>query len=216
MVIFGYTDKAQKRIIGKQFMKWSWYTSWCRLIAASGMAAIVYETLDPVDDLAAIEKFIRENDKDLLIDKDRIGAFAVSGNTPTAISRLLDESNDFFKCGVFYYGFTLTFDSQYLNPFDSLYKDWGFSAPRIPDSTYWNLDAPLMLVRAGKDKLTYLNQTIEEFIITAMQKNLPVTLINYSNGRHGFDAFNDNDTTRTIIESTLDFWKFYLLNSKSD
>ena len=73
-----------------------------------------------------------------------------------------------------------------------------------------------MLVRAGKDKLTYLNQTIEEFIITAMQKNLPVTLINYSNGRHGFDAFNDNDTTRMIIESTLDFWKFYLLNSKSD
>ncbi len=210
VIVFGYTDKAQNRIIGKQFKKWSVYTSWCRLIAASGIAAIVYETLDPVEDLAAIEKYIKENQKDLLIDKDRMGVFAVSANTPTAISRLLDESNDFFTCGVFYYGFTLTFNSKYLNPIDSLYKNWGFSIGRIPDSAHWNLDAPIMLVRAGRDKLTYLNQTIDEFVDVAGKKNLPLTLINYSNGRHGFDGYDDNDTTRMIVKSTLEFWKFYL------
>jgi len=216
VIVFGYTDEAQNKIVGNQFRKLSWYTSWCRIIAASGMAAIAYETIDPVDDLVAIEMFIKENEEDLLISKDRIGAFAVSANTPAAISRLLDASNEFFKCGVFYYGFVLTHNSKYLSPIDSLSKHMGFSTPRLADDINLNLNAPMMLIRAGMDNVPYLNQTLNEFLNLAQKNNLPVTLINYPNGVHGFDAFNDNDTTRMIIESTIEFWRFYLFNSNSN
>ena len=50
----------------------------------------------------------------------------------------------------------------------------------------------------------------------ALKKNLPVTLINYTNGLHGFDAYNDNDTTRMIVKRTIEFWRFYLQNTNSN
>jgi len=92
----------------------------------------------------------------------------------------------------------------------------GFSTPRLADDINLNLNAPMMLIRAGMDNVPYLNQTLNEFLNLAQKNNLPVTLINYPNGVHGFDAFNDNDTTRMIIESTIEFWRFYLFNSNSN
>ncbi len=44
--------------------------------------------------------------------------------------------------------------------------------------------------------------------VKALSKNLPITLVNYSNGTHGFDTSIDNDLTRQIIKNTIEFWKF--------
>jgi steroid delta-isomerase-like uncharacterized protein len=38
-------------------------------------------------------------------------------------------------------------------------------------------------------------------------------MINYSNRVHGFDAYFDNETTRQIIKTTLEFWKVYKNNN---
>lgn len=216
VIIFGYSDEAQNKIIGKQFRKWSWYTSWCRIIAASGMAAIVYETIDPVYDLNALEDFLIKNESETFIDKNKIGVFAVSANTPTAISKLLATENNIFRCGAFYYGLILTRNSEYLNQWDSISNEMGFVIPELDEKTSWNKEIPIMLIMAGMDKFPNLNASMQEFYDVATNENLIIELTNFSSGVHGFDAFNDNDTTRMIIENTLEFWKSNLLNSNSN
>jgi hypothetical protein len=67
-----------------------------------------------------------------------------------------------------------------------------------------------MIIRAGKDNVPYLNQSITSFHEKALNQNLPITFINYPDGVHGCDTYTDNETTRQIIRNTLEFWKFYL------
>jgi hypothetical protein len=45
--VYGYTNAGQIKATGNQLRKWSANTSWCRLVAASGMVAIAYETINP-------------------------------------------------------------------------------------------------------------------------------------------------------------------------
>jgi dienelactone hydrolase len=86
----------------------------------------------------------------------------------------------------------------------------GFSTPKIPEPANWRKDVPILIVTAGKDYVPYINPSNADFISKAIALNLPVTLINYPTGQHGFDALDDNETTRMIIKTTLDFWKFHL------
>src|SRR5262249_8958093 len=58
------------------------YTSWGRLLAASGMNAIAYNYRDPVGDLAALLAHLRDNAASLGIDASRLGIWAASGNVP--------------------------------------------------------------------------------------------------------------------------------------
>ncbi len=208
--VFGYTDIAAKKLIGRQFRNYSWYISWCKIIAASGMAAILYETVDPVNDLVSLAKYIQSNQDKLLIDKNNIGTYSCSANTPVAITNILNSSNNFFKCTVIYYGFFLTDDFEYLPQIDTLSQKMGFKTPRLTDPINWRKDVPILIVRAGLDKVPFINQTLWNFYMKATNQNLAVTLINYPKGLHGFDASNNNNTTRMIIKSTLDFWKFNL------
>ena len=158
--VFGYTDIAAKKLIGRQFRNYSWYISWCKIIAASGMAAIVYETVDPVNDLVSLAKYIQSNQDKLMIDKDNIGTYSCSANTPIAIANILNSSNNFFKCTVIYYGFFLTDDFEYLPQIDTLSKKMGFKTPRLTDPINWRKDVPILIVRAGLDKVPFINQTL--------------------------------------------------------
>jgi len=210
IVVYGFTDKAQRIIAGQQLRSWMPYLTWCRIIAASGMAAVVYETVDPENDLLSLEKYLKSNQDKLMIDMDKIGAYTCSGNTPTAICSILNSSNNIFKCAAIYYGLILTQDFEYLSQIDTLSQKMGFKTPRLGDLKEWNKNIPILFVRAGLDNVPYLNQAFKNFYAKALDQNLPLTLINYSNGLHAFDIYNDNDTTRQIIKTTLDFWKFNL------
>lgn len=86
----------------------------------------------------------------------------------------------------------------------------GFSTPRLPDPALWKKDVPIMIVRAGKDNVPYINQSLSSFYEKALFQNLPVVLVNYPDGTHGFDTSIDNDLTRQIIKNTLEFWRFNL------
>jgi hypothetical protein len=52
--VFGYTNEGQIKTAKHQLRTWSPYTSWCKVIAASGMAAIVYETINPENDIKSL------------------------------------------------------------------------------------------------------------------------------------------------------------------
>lgn len=210
IIVYGYTNKAQIKLTGNQLRKWSWYISWGKIIAASGMAAIAYETLDPENDLTSLIKYLNSNVDKLQIDINNIGAYTCSANTPTAIANILNNSNSSFKCAAIYYGIFLTKDFKYLSLIDSLSQNMGFVTPRLSEPASWKKDVPLMIVSAGKDYVPHTKESLSGFIDKAINQNLPITWINYSNGLHGFDAYNDNETTRQIINNTLEFWKFHL------
>ena len=65
---------------------------------------------------------------------------------------------------------------------------------------------PIMLVRAGLDKPGILTGTAE-FVQQALEANLPLHLINYPQGHHGFEVIDNNDFSREIIEQAFIFLK---------
>jgi len=208
--ISGAPDSSMVKLVGNPFRKFSQYTSWCKLVAASGMAAIVYETIDPKNDLISLTEYINSERVNLSIDKNKLGAFVCSGHTPAAAYNILSASS-IFKCGVLYYGFFLPQDFLNITVIESMFKQRGFQKPSaLPDPALWKKDVPLLIVRAGMEETPYINQSMQSFVNHAINHNLPITLINYPDGAHGFDAYNDNETTRQIIKTTIEFWKFNL------
>lgn len=208
--VLGYTDEAGKKLVGSEFKKYIQLTSWCRIISASGLAAIIYQSFNPEKDIISLLTYLSSNEEKLQIDNNRLGAFTLSAHTPTAISTILTGSTNNFKCAVVYYGFFLTNDFKYLPQIDSISKIMGFMTPRLSDPATWRKDVPIMIIRAGKDNVPYINQSLSNFLDKALSLNLPISLINDPNGSHAFDIYNDDETTRQIIRVTLGFWKYHL------
>lgn len=214
IIVYGCTNEGQIKLIGNQFRNWSVHISLCKIIATSGLAAIIYETIDPENDIISLSKYIQFNHDKLSIDDNNIGAFTCSSNTPVAITNILNASTNIFKCAVVYYGIFLTKELEKLPQIDSVF---GFQNPRLSEPINWNKNVPLYIVKAGLDNDPYAFRSLLNFYNNAINQNLPVTLINYPNGQHGFDFLNDNDTTEMIVKNTLAFWKFYLnLNKNSN
>jgi hypothetical protein len=70
----------------------------------------------------------------------------------------------------------------------------------------FRLDLPVLYVRAGLDRPP-LNEAITTIAARAVAQNAPLTLLNYAGGHHGFEALDDNDATRDVIDQTLEFVK---------
>ncbi len=210
IIVLGYPDVAGQKLLGSEFKNYIQLVSWCKIISASGMAGIVYQSINPEKDIITLSNYLKTNENKLKIDINKIGAWTCSAHTPTTISYILNGSDNIFKCAVVYYGFFLTNDFKYLQQIDTISQKMGFKTPRLPEPTTWRKDVPIMIIRAGKDNVPYINQTLANFYDKALNQDLAITLINYQNGVHGFDAALDNETTRQIIKNTLEFWKFYL------
>ncbi len=210
IIVLGYTDMAGQRLLGSKFKNYITFISWCKIIAASGMAAIVYESVNPGQDIIALSNYLKSNESELSIDNSKIGAFTLSAHSPTTINEVLTGPSNIFKCAVVYYGFFLTNDFINLPQIDAISQNMGFSTPRLPDPASWKKDVPIMIVRAGIDNVPYINESLASFYEKALDQDLPIVLINYPNGTHGFETNMDNDLTRQIIKSTLEFWKFNL------
>jgi dienelactone hydrolase len=86
----------------------------------------------------------------------------------------------------------------------------GFIPSRLPESTTWKKDVPILIVHAGKDFVPHTDESITVFTAEAIKQKVPITLIHYATGIHGFDVYEDNKEIREIIKTTLEFWKFYL------
>ena len=69
---------------------------------------------------------------------------------------------------------------------------------------------PMLVVRAGKDEIPKLNESIATFMQRAMEVNAPVTLIIHPTGPHGFENKVDDRRTKEIVHTVLDFLKWHL------
>jgi hypothetical protein len=211
IIVAGYPDGGLQKMMGARFKEMGFTTSWGQLLAASGMATIIYTNQEPAADITALLQYVRQNAASLGIDKNRIGLWAASGNVPLALSILMREDSDYLKCAVLCYGLML--DSKESTIVADTASQFGFTNPcagKSIDDLPQNL--PLFIARAGQDQFPRLNETIDHFIAKALVRNLPVTLVNYPSGPHAFDIMDDSETSREIIKQILTFMRFHLLS----
>jgi Esterase/lipase len=216
-VIFvtGYADPGFQKMLGCTQNEMASYVSWAELTAASGLVAVTYKNREPPADASAVVSYIRANAASLDIDENRIGVWSCSGNVPTALSVLMREGQDFLKCAVLCYGLMLDLDGETAVADAS--RQWKFANPSAGRSVD-DLPAglPLFIARAGKDIFPRLNETIDRFVIHALNRNLAITVVNHPDGPHAFDVEHDSETSREIIRQVLAFMRFHLLDASRE
>ncbi|HVZ20954.1 MAG TPA: hypothetical protein VG871_07825 [Vicinamibacterales bacterium] len=203
VIAFGFPDpEGRIRMFGP-------ITSWARLIAASGSAAVVLGTASPADDLLEALGYLRANAASLGLDERRIGLFATSGNAPVALATLMNDRT--LACAALLYGYTLDLDGT--TAVADAARQFGFanaSAERSLDDLPPTV--PLLFVRAGRDQFQGLNAALDRVVSAALARNLPVALVNHPTGAHGFDLDEDTPASRRVIGDVLAFLRGHLLD----
>ena len=201
VIILGYPDpQSGGRMFGP-------LTSWARLIAMSGMAAAIYGTSAPAEDVHDVVAYLRGNAASLGIDRHRMGVYASSANVPVALSLLMRDAD--FRCAALLYGFTFDVDGSTV--FAEASRQYGFvnaTASRSIDELPPGV--PLFVLRAGLEQFPGVNAGLDQFAARALARNLPVTFVNHATGPHAADMDDDTDATRRIIRQVLHFLRLHL------
>jgi len=208
VVIFvtGYPDSGFEQVTGFKLKEVQQYISWAQLFAASGITAVTYSNIDPEKDIFTLLQFLRDNAVNLKVDVENISIWSCSGNVPNALAVLAAEPS--IKCAALLYGFMLDKNSshvvakaskifRFVNPLD------GGLFPKLP---------PLLVMRAGMDKVPGLNSSIDLFITQGLQRNEPITLLNLPDARHAFDVVDKLGSTQQAIRSIVAFFQSHLIS----
>lgn len=197
---------------------WGIYTSWGRIIGASGMAAVTFthrmtprktSMADSAADLQSAINYVRKNADSLNIDKDRLCLAAFSAGGPL-LTPAMREKSPYIKCLVNFYAYMDVQQAGNLfaaNETKDALKT--FSPIVYLDADAWKI-APIFIGRAGTDQIPTLNDSIDRFVREALAKNVSITLANHTTGVHGFDNQNDNERSREIIRMAIDFMREHL------
>jgi len=182
-------------------------TSWAQLIAASGMAAVVYGSEAPAEDIHAVLQHLRGDAGALGLDVNRFGLFAASGNVTVGLSALMRDR--LMRCAALLYGYTMDMDGS--TAVADMGRQAGFvnacagqSADDLPDGV------PMLFVRAGRDHFPGLNEALDRVVARALTRNLPLSLINHATGGHGFDLDENTAISRWIVQQVLAFLQLHL------
>ena len=158
------------------------YKAWAEIAASKDLVAILPDLRDGSfeKDLDALVAHLTTNASSFSIDRERIALYAGSGNVYRALPLVLNPKQTAIKAAVMYYG--------------------------SAQVTEFRRDLPILMVRAGLDRPP-VNRAITELVTLASNQNAPVTLLNHPGGHHAFEIVDDEDATRDVIDSTIDFVK---------
>ena len=209
LFVTGFPDAGAQRMLGCRLKEMGAYVSWAQLVAASGLVAITYANTNPTADANAVLQHVRQHAVALGINAHCLALWACSGNVPNALSVLMRNPED-LRCAVLCYGYLLDLDGSghvsqaartagFVNPTE------GFSVDDLPQNV------PLLLVRAGRDQMPGLNETLDRFFAKALASDLPVTCMNHAHAPHAFDLFDDRQTSREVIRHIIDFLRVRLV-----
>lgn len=165
---------------------WGQYTTWPRLVAARGMAAITFDARggeDNVADVGDALAYVRNHGRELGLDPSRLAAWACSANVRSALAVLMQPGPAAVEAAVLYYG--------------------------NGDPAELRGDLPVLLARAGKDR-PQMNAMLDQLSARAVQANAPWTILNVPGGHHAFDVLDDTEESRTAIRATLAFLESHL------
>lgn len=208
LIVYGYSDAGMPNVFGRAFKEMGQPVSWAQLIAASGLVAILYANREPVEDVQSVLNYARDHAATLGIDETRLGLWAGSGNVPLALWLLMQADRREIRCAVLCCGYMLDLDGR--TSVADMQKIYPFANPVAGKSLDdVRNDVPLLVIRAGRDQFG-VNESLDGFIVAALQKDLPVRMINHAGAPHAFDLFHDSETTREIIRVILRFMQFHL------
>jgi predicted peptidase len=171
---------------------WRIFQDYGAVTAAQGMIAIQFnrrfanasEMPQAREDTRDLLEFVRKNADRYGIDRDRIGLWVFSGGGYFA-DLGMREDQTFIRFIIAFYG---------IDRVETL-EQVRLLGEKLP---------PFYLVRAGRDNPN-LNNAITLFVLQAIQRNLPLTFVNYTDGRHAFDILDDTEETRRIIGNAFGF-----------
>lgn len=184
----------------------AFYTSFARVLAAEGVAAVNYDKRLARDRLAAVAAsedslalvdYLKSHAADYGLDTSRLCTWHFSAGGTVAGTMLGERSPA--SCVLLTYAI-LSFgkgdEDPQLAPHSALVqvRQRGGSIP------------PTLVVRAGRDAKP-LNDSIDAFVAAALASNATVALINYPAGDHGFEVLNDTDETRRVIAQSIAWLK---------
>jgi dienelactone hydrolase len=183
---------------------------WAQLIAASGMAAVAFETRDddrlqsprnPSRDVRSAIAYVRSHARKLGIDANRLCTLGFSfGTAPWHLWATMRDPKPWRRCNVVYYG-PLDFQSPELPLDRSLVEEFSAltylrRAPaRIP---------PMLVVKAARDVHTGINESIDRFQAAARDLHADVRMVSFPGG-HGFDVGRSTRRGRAVVKETLRF-----------
>jgi len=192
---------------------WGFFTSYGRIIAASGMAAITFnhrssaggpKLHEAARDVDALVTYVRGHAADLGIDPDRIGVWVFSAGGPYGLRAAMDGPPPFVRAIVAYYTpmdlrpmrariprRVLDDTLREFSPIESL----KIFASKMP---------PILIAKAGLDDPA-INDSIDAFVAEARARGVGVELLDHPSGHHAFDLLDDAPRTREIVAATLVF-----------
>src|SRR5437764_9953720 len=195
---------------------WGIYTTWGRLIAASGFVGVTFthrlEYPNPSLEKAAADvrdaiSYVRSNADKYHVDKDRICLSAYSAGGPL-LTLALHGDMPFVRCLVGFYSFMDIQQSDYRK------TEKPETVKSFSPITYLETDAskipPMFLARAGHDEVPTMLDSIDRFVVKALSANVALTLMNHPHGVHGFDNQNDDDRSGELIQAAIEFTRSQL------
>jgi dienelactone hydrolase len=200
---------------------WGQYTSWGRLVAASGLAGVTFnhrstlgavelhEAASDVDDLISE---LRKRSDELGLDPDRICVWTCSAGGPIGMRAALAGRN-YVRCAVCFYGML---DLRHLRDqipdtvSDDVLEDFS-PICHLRDGAE---SPPILVARAGRDRPVF-NEAIDRFVAEAVARGATVDLLTHPTGQHGFDVLDNDERSREIVARTLAFMSWHLLGPSS-
>ena len=208
VLVTGFADPGFRAIAGCAFKDTAPFSSWARLLAASGLAAVTYSNADPAADAPAVLAYLRDNAAELDIDAGRFGLWACSGHAPTALAVLCRTPPLPIRCAALCYGYTL--DLEGSTEVAEAGRHFKFCVPDV-SADELPPGVPLLIARAGADATPGVNASIDRFTRHAASRALDVEVAEHPTGPHAFDVLEDSDTSRAVIRRVVEFLRGHLL-----
>lgn len=207
VLVTGFPDPGFRTIAGCAFKDTAPFSSWARLLAASGLAAVTYSNVDAAADATAVLAHLHDHAAELGIDAGRFGLWACSGHAPNALAVLCRTPRPAIRCAALCYGYMLDVDGS--TEVAEMGRRFKFA---VPDVTVDEIpsDVPLLVGRAGADATPGVNASIDRFARYAESRALDVEIVEHLTGPHAFDVLEDSDTSRAVIRRVVDFLQDHL------
>lgn len=181
LFVNGIGDQRPDRV-----KRWRVYTSWPRVVAASGLIGISMDaSRDSVHrSIAAALDFITSTrGRRLGIDTNRVGLYAASANVRATLAYLNDAARSpAIRAAALYYGQPPT-----------------GAVPIVPTQ---------FIVAQGD--VPGLRPALDSLWKQVVDSSAPWSLIFGRELPHAFDVFTDSDDARRLIRGSLEFWRNYL------
>lgn len=219
VVFFISGDTPREYMLGMK--DWGVYVGWGRLVAAAGLIGIsfqhrVMDELQPaaidavLHDITDAIAYGRTHADAFHIDPERIGLWCASAGAIAGLYVGLAHPQPWIRCLISYYGLfdlALYAESRNLSALPTELRQ------RLLPITYlyqYRDHIPPLLIARMEHDIPGFNGAIDTFVTAAQAMHAPVTVLNHSEGHHGFDTEDDNDQSRTIIQRTLSFMQQHL------